>query len=185
MTQGFDPCESDRNSCPNTTPLFAFQPITTGDVHKIIKKAPGYDKVNAKILKDSSPVIAPIITSLINNSFFFLSTFNLHFHGRKQKSFQFLSPGTVKSVQTRGQNHYCLHVFYLKYAKERLTCSLPVSSIQTMSYITCKVEIENFTQPSLHYFTSPMNCLITWIRRRYLLLFFWTCPKLLIAFDTI
>ena len=71
MTQGFDPCESDCNSCPNTTPLFAFQPITTGDVHKIIKKAPGYDKVNAKILKDSSPVIAPIITSLINNSFFF------------------------------------------------------------------------------------------------------------------
>ena len=23
-----DPCESDRNSCPNNTPLFAFQPIT-------------------------------------------------------------------------------------------------------------------------------------------------------------
>ena len=70
-TEGFDPCESDRNSCPNNTPLFAFQPITTGDVHKIIKslpsnKAPGCDKVNAKILKDSSPVIAPIITSLIN-----------------------------------------------------------------------------------------------------------------------
>ena len=79
----------------------------------------------------------------------------------------------------------CSWQFYLKYAKERLTCSLPISSIQTMSYITCKVEIENFTQPSLHYFTSPMNCLITWIRRRYLLLFFWTCPKLLIAFDTI
>ena len=36
-TEGFDPCESDRNSCPNNTPLFAFQPITTGDVHKIIK----------------------------------------------------------------------------------------------------------------------------------------------------
>ena len=79
----------------------------------------------------------------------------------------------------------CSWQFYLKYAKERLTCSLPISSIQTMSYVTCKVEIENFTHPSLHYFTSPMNCLITWIRRRYLLLFFWTCPKLLIAFDTI
>ena len=80
-TEGFDPCESDRNSCPNNTPLFAFQPITTGDVHKIIKslpsnKAPGCDKVNAKILKDSSPVIAPIITSLIYNSFT-LSTFPL------------------------------------------------------------------------------------------------------------
>ena len=39
-------------------------------------KAPGCDKVNSKILKDSSPVIAPIITSLINNSFT-LSTFPL------------------------------------------------------------------------------------------------------------
>ena len=87
----------------------------------------------------------------------------------------------MKSLRTRGQYFYCL--FYLKYAKERLTCSLPISSIQTMSDITCKVEIENFTQPSLHYFTSPMNCLtVTWIRRRYLLFFFWTCPK---AFDSI
>ena len=80
-TEGFDPCESDRNSCPNNTPLFAFQPITTGDVHKIMKglpsnKAPGCEKVTAKILKDSSPVIVPIITSLINNSFT-LSTFPL------------------------------------------------------------------------------------------------------------
>ena len=73
--------QRDLDSCPNNTLLFAFQPITTGDVHKIIKslpsnKAPGCDKVNAKILKDSSPVIAPIITSLINNSFT-LSTFSL------------------------------------------------------------------------------------------------------------
>ena len=171
MTEGFDPCESDTNSCPNN----AFQPITTSDVHKIIKslpsnKAPCCDKVNAKILKNSSPVIAPIITSLIINSFT-LSTFALPWKKAE----------IVKSLRTRG--HFCQ--FYLKYAKERLTCSLPISSIQTMSYITCKVEIENFTQPSLHYFTSPMNCLITWIRRRYLLLFFWTCPKLLIAFDTI
>ena len=60
----------------------------------------------------------------------------------------------MKSVQTRGQYHHCL--FYLKYAKERLTCSLPVSSIQTMSYITCKVEIQNFTQPSLHHFTDKL-----------------------------
>ena len=36
-TEGFDTCESDGNSCPNNTPLFAFQTITTGDVHKIIK----------------------------------------------------------------------------------------------------------------------------------------------------
>ena len=34
-TEGFDPCESDRISCPNNTPLFAFQVITTGDVRNI------------------------------------------------------------------------------------------------------------------------------------------------------
>ena len=34
-TEGFDPCESDRNSCPNNTPLFAFQVITAGDVRNI------------------------------------------------------------------------------------------------------------------------------------------------------
>ena len=41
----------------------------------VTSKTPGCDKVNAKILKDSSPVIAPIITSLINS--FTLSTFPL------------------------------------------------------------------------------------------------------------
>ena len=64
-TEGFDPCESDRNSCPNNTPLFSFQ----------ANKAPGCDKVEVKILKDSSPVIAPIVTSLINS--FTLSSFPL------------------------------------------------------------------------------------------------------------
>lgn len=71
-TEGIHPCESIRSSGQNT--LFMFRSITTGDVQKIImsipsNKAPGCDKVNAKILKDSSPVIAPIITSLINDSF--------------------------------------------------------------------------------------------------------------------
>ena len=51
-----------------------FRSITTGDVQRIIRslpsnKAPSCNKVNAKILKDSSPVIAPILTSLINDSF--------------------------------------------------------------------------------------------------------------------
>ena len=58
----------------NTDNLFEFQSITMGDVNRIIKnlpsnKAPGCDKVNAKILKDSFPVIVLILTSLINNSF--------------------------------------------------------------------------------------------------------------------
>ena len=69
-----NPCEFDHGCGQNDTTLFTFQSITTGDVQRIIKrlpsnKAPGCDKVNAKILKDSSPVIAPMITSLMNNSF--------------------------------------------------------------------------------------------------------------------
>ena len=73
-TEGIHPCESIRSSGQNNTTLFTFRSITTGDVQRIIRslpsnKAPGCDKVNAKILKDSSPVIAPILTSLINDSF--------------------------------------------------------------------------------------------------------------------
>ena len=115
-------------------------------------EAPSCDKVRAKILKDSSPVVAPIITSLINNSFT-LSSFTLPW--KKVEIVPFLNPRTVRSLLTRDQYRYSL--FYLKYAKEQLTWSLPISSIQTMSYITCKVEIENFTQPSLHYFPSPVS----------------------------
>ena len=73
-TEGIHPCESIRSSGQNNTTLFTFRSIPTGDVQRIIRslpsnKAPCCDKVNAKILKDSSPVIAPIITSLINDSF--------------------------------------------------------------------------------------------------------------------
>ena len=73
-TEGIHPCESIRSSGQNNTTLLTFRSITTGDVQRIIRslpsnKAPGCDKVNAKILKDGSPVIAPILTSLINDSF--------------------------------------------------------------------------------------------------------------------
>ena len=68
-TEGIHPCECIRSSGQKITTLFTFCSITTGDVQRIItslpsNKAPGCDKVHAKILKDSSPVIAPIITSL-------------------------------------------------------------------------------------------------------------------------
>ena len=73
-TEGIQPYESICNSGQNGAALFTFQSITTGDVQKIItslpsNKGPGCDKVNAKILKDSFLIIAPIISSLINNSF--------------------------------------------------------------------------------------------------------------------
>ena len=59
-TEEVHPCESIHSSGQNSATLFTFQPIITGDVQRIItslpsNKAPGCDKVNAKILKDSSP----------------------------------------------------------------------------------------------------------------------------------
>ena len=70
-----------RSPSQNSTTLFMFQSITKGDVQRIItslpsNKAPSCDEVNAKILKNSSPLIAHIISSLINNSFS-LSSFPL------------------------------------------------------------------------------------------------------------
>ena len=71
---GIHPCEAEHAPVENNDNLFAFQSITMGDVNRITKnlpsnKAPGCDKVNAKILKDSLPVIVPIVTGLVNNSF--------------------------------------------------------------------------------------------------------------------
>ena len=53
---------------------FEFQPVSENDVANIIRslpsnKAPGFDKVPARILKDSLPATFQTITSLMNNSF--------------------------------------------------------------------------------------------------------------------
>ena len=53
---------------------FRFHSVTDEDASKIIQnlpsnKAPGYDKVTARVLKDSSPVTVPTITNLINEPF--------------------------------------------------------------------------------------------------------------------
>ena len=53
---------------------FDFQPVSENDVANIIlnlpsNKAPGFDKVPARILKDSLPATLQMITSLMNNSF--------------------------------------------------------------------------------------------------------------------
>ena len=61
-----------------TVPVFSeqfkFQPVSEKDVAKVIlalpsNKAPGFDKVPARILKDSLPATLHIITSIMNNSF--------------------------------------------------------------------------------------------------------------------
>ena len=53
---------------------FSFKSVSEKDVESIIKslscnKAPGFDKILARILKDSSPATIPVITRLVNNSF--------------------------------------------------------------------------------------------------------------------
>ena len=73
----------------------------------------GRDKVNAKILKDSSPVIAPTIASLINNAFLWAV---FHFLGKKLKSFQFLNQGTMRNLLDQLRNY----LFYLRCAKWQL-----------------------------------------------------------------
>lgn len=155
-TEGIQPCESICNSGQNGATLFTFQSITTGDVQKIVSSlpsnnAPGCDKVNVKILKDSSPIITPIISSLINNSKFSTSLeaefvegtnsanklkTNSNSKNSKQTQTQAqtlldesrnnINQGTVRSPRKQDQFHFCL--LYLKYVKEQLTHSSSISS---------------------------------------------------------
>lgn len=51
-----------------------FQEVKEIDVKSVIKslaanKAPGYDKISARVLKDSCESIVPVISRLVNNSF--------------------------------------------------------------------------------------------------------------------
>ena len=52
---------------------FEFHAVTEQDIKKIVKhipsnKAPGHDRVSARVLKDSLPATLPVITNLINSS---------------------------------------------------------------------------------------------------------------------
>ena len=56
------------------TEAFEFQDVKETDVKSVIKslaanKSPGYDKISARVLKDSCESIAPVISRLVNNSF--------------------------------------------------------------------------------------------------------------------
>ena len=53
---------------------FDFHPVTEKDIERIVKslpsnKAPGHDKITARVLEDSLPVTISVITNLINRSF--------------------------------------------------------------------------------------------------------------------
>ena len=108
-----------------------------------------------------------------------------HFPRRKQKSFQFLNQETVRSLRTQDQFHYCL--FYLKYAKGQLTHSSLTARLLDSCNVIHQMQSGNrkfhSTESALLHFTSLTNCSITWIKGRCLSSFFWTCPKLLTAFD--
>ena len=59
------------DECPE---IFQFHAVSDKDVESVIRgfasnKAPGYDKVSVRVLKDSLPAILPAITTIMNNSF--------------------------------------------------------------------------------------------------------------------
>ena len=97
---------------------FRFYSVTEEDVSKIIKnlpsnKAPGYDKVTARVLKDSSPVTVPIITNLTNGSFSH-NTFPNPW--KMAEVIPIKSLVTTKILPTHVLYHHCL--LFLKYAKD-------------------------------------------------------------------
>ena len=71
--------ESDKQAEPIIEDLqnvnkFEFHAVTEKDIEKIVKhipsnKAPGHDRVSARVLKDSLPATLPVITNLINSAF--------------------------------------------------------------------------------------------------------------------
>ena len=65
------PATWKHDECPDD---FQFHAVTEQEVGKVIKglslnKAPGHDKITARVLKDSLLAILSVITSIMNNSF--------------------------------------------------------------------------------------------------------------------
>ncbi|XP_022793003.1 uncharacterized protein LOC111332011 [Stylophora pistillata] len=71
----FNPAMPTLLSTPDDCPgLFRFHPVLEKDVEGVMKgfssnNALGRDKITTRVLKDCLPVIVPIITSIMNNSF--------------------------------------------------------------------------------------------------------------------
>ena len=53
------------DECPD---IFKFHAVSAKDVESV-NKAPGYERVSVRVLKDSLPAILPAITNIMNNSF--------------------------------------------------------------------------------------------------------------------
>ena len=58
----------------NLCPTLQLREVSQQEVERVIKhfpsnKAPGYDKISARVLKDGLPAILPAVTHIMNNSF--------------------------------------------------------------------------------------------------------------------
>ena len=142
-------------------PLFEFQSVTEEEVGKIIRslpsnKAPGLDKVTARVLKDSLPTTLSAITNLVNTSF----SSNTFAH--------LLNQVMLTSLPTHVQYLFCL--LCPKSAKGQRIRSLLSFWIKMEKLPSYKMETGNFIQLKLlHlYFISLMKFLRIWLTKRYL-----------------
>lgn len=97
--------------CDESDDLFQFCTVLEEQVDKIIKafpsnKAPGPDKVSARVLKDSLPVTLSTITSIMNVSFC-SNTFAKAW--KTAEVSPVLKSGVLKSPVTLGLFSYCRH----------------------------------------------------------------------------
>lgn len=113
----------------------------------------GRDKVNAKILKDSSPVIAPTIASLINNAFLWAV---FHFLGKKLKSFQFLNQGTMRNLRGAPGETNCATTYFIlgvRNGSSQFVNFLDSSNIIQIIYQSGNSKFHS-TESALLYFTD-------------------------------
>ena len=78
LARGLDSNVYATPNIPALSEQFEFQPVSENDVANVIlnlpsNKAPGFDKIPARMLKDSIPATLHIITSLMDNSFKFIA----------------------------------------------------------------------------------------------------------------
>ena len=165
-------------------PYLHFNPLPQAMCIRFVKsvpsnKAPGCDKVNAKILKDSSPVIAPIITSLINNSFT-LSTFPLPW--KKAEIVPILKSGD--SEEPANTRPISLLLILSKVCERAAHSQFTnfLDSNNVIHHLQSGIRKLHSTESALLHFTDE---LLNNMDQKKIWVIVWTCPKLLIAFDTI
>ena len=146
------------NSClhDDRRPLFEFQPVTEKEVGKIIRslpsnKAPGPDKVIARVLKDSLTITIAEITNLVNTSFSsnkFAQVWKLVEVISILKSGDSDEPSNTRHLQSPS----CL-----RFAKGPHIHSLLIFQTTMKRFQNCKVVIGDSTRLKLLYFISQMK----------------------------